>query len=85
VATMKQEAEWRAEFEKLGDLLVCDNAKQGAVYNDDEKRQAAFRWLSERAGSRREMRTLQILIGLFLPAIAAMLIGVMSFLMAIRH
>jgi hypothetical protein len=51
-ATPEQEAEWRAEFEKLGELLVYDNVKQGAIYNDEAKRQAAFRWLSEQARSR---------------------------------
>ena len=87
MAATNQEAEWRAEFEKLGELVVYDNAKQGAIYNDEEKRQAAFRWLSEQARSRREreVRTLQIAYWTFFAAIAAVLIGVIGFLIAIAH
>jgi len=34
------EAGWRAEFERLGEMQVYDNVKQGAIYNDEAKRQA---------------------------------------------
>lgn len=48
-----QETAWHAEFERLGELLVYDNVKQGAIYNDERKRQAAFRWLADQAAKRR--------------------------------
>ncbi|HUZ31068.1 MAG TPA: hypothetical protein VMV19_03015 [Xanthobacteraceae bacterium] len=51
---MQNEDQWHAEFERLGKLLVYDNVKQGAIYNDERKRQAAFRWLSDQARIRRE-------------------------------
>jgi len=41
-------AAWRVEFEALGEQLVFEKVKQGAIYNDETKRQAALRWLSER-------------------------------------
>src|SRR5215813_1928874 len=43
----QKEAAWRVEFEALGEQLVF--VKRGAIYNDEAKRQAALRWLSERA------------------------------------
>jgi hypothetical protein len=49
----QQEVEWRTEFERLGEQQVYDNVKQGAIYNDERKRQAAFRWLGDQAGKRR--------------------------------
>jgi hypothetical protein len=49
-----KEAPWRAEFDRLGEQQVYDNVKQGAIYNDEAKRQAAFRWLGEEARKRRE-------------------------------
>jgi len=33
VATTDEEAEWRAQFEKLGELLVYENVKQGAIHS----------------------------------------------------
>jgi hypothetical protein len=75
-----KEAEWRAEFEGLGELLVYDNARQGAIYNDEAKRQAALRWLSEQDRSRRkrEVRTLQVAWWTLLAAIAAVLVGIIG-------
>jgi hypothetical protein len=85
MATPNQEAEWRAEFEKLGELLVYDSFRE--VYNDEAKRQAALRWLSEQARSRgkREARTLQVVYWTFLVAVAGVLMGLVGFLVAIRH
>jgi len=47
------ESRWREEFERLGEMQVYDNVKQCAIYNDEAKRQAAFRWLGEVAAVRR--------------------------------
>ena len=38
----QKEAAWRVEFEALGEQLVF--VKQGAIYNDEAKRQAASPW-----------------------------------------
>jgi hypothetical protein len=53
--------------------VVFENVKQGAIYNE-AKRQAALRWLSERARlrDRRETRTAQLAWWAFFMAIAAM-------------
>jgi hypothetical protein len=82
-----KEAEWRAEFETLGELLVYENAKQGAIYNDEAKRQAAFRWLSEKDRSRgkREVRTLQVAWGTLVAAIAALVVGALGIVVTLLH
>src|SRR5262249_42296286 len=54
----QKEAAWRVEFEALGEQLVF--VKRGAIYKDEAKRQAALRWLSERA------RIAQLAWGVFL-------------------
>ena len=74
----EQEAEWRAEFERLGELLVYDNVKQGAIYNDEAKRQAAFRWLSDEARKRRarETQTLQVTRWTLAAAAIAVFVGI---------
>ena len=48
ITDKQREAAWRVEFQALGEQLVFENVKQGAIYNDEAKRQAALRWLSER-------------------------------------
>jgi hypothetical protein len=53
LAMSDQEQAWRSEFERLSEQQVYDNVKQGAMYNDERKRQAAFRWLGEEARKRR--------------------------------
>jgi hypothetical protein len=72
----QKEAAWRVEFEALGEELIFKNVKQGAIYNDEAKRQAARRWLSERArlGDRREIAVLV--------AIAGALISIIGLLVA---
>jgi hypothetical protein len=71
----QKEAAWRVEFEALGEQLVC--VKQGAIYNDEAKRQAVLRWLSERD------RTDQLAWGALFVAIAAALIGIIGLLVAV--
>ena len=65
------------EFEALGEQLVFENVKQGAIYNE-AKRQAAFRWLSERTRlqDRREMA--------FSVAIAGVLVSIIGLLVALH-
>src|SRR5215472_851120 len=63
----QKEAAWRVEFEALGEQLVFEKVKQGAIYNDETKRQAALRWLSERG------RTAQLVWCAFFVAIAGLL------------
>jgi nitrate reductase NapE component len=84
---MDQEAEWHAEFERLGELLVYDNVKQGAIYNDEAKRQAAFRWLGEQAQARKrsETETLCTVKLTLWAAIAAVLVGILGVVVTWFH
>jgi hypothetical protein len=86
--------EWRAEFERLGEFLVYENVKQGAIYNDEAKRQAAFRWLSEQAIERREReaqtfkrdtKTYEYVRKTYYAAIAAVVVGVIGVAVAFLH
>jgi hypothetical protein len=74
----QKEAAWRVEFEALGEQLVFEKVKQGAIYNNDEtKRQAALRWLFERG------RTAQLVWCVFFAAIAGVLISIIGLLAAV--
>jgi hypothetical protein len=81
----QREAAWRAEFERLGEQLVFDNVKQGAIYNNEAKRQAALRWL---AGQTRLHRTRDARRRLawvtFFVAIAGTLVGAIGLLAVLR-
>jgi hypothetical protein len=83
----KQEIEWRAEFERLGEQQVYDNVKQGAIYNDERKRQAAFRWLGDNAAERRvrEADTLWYSRWTFWAAIIGVMVGVVGVLVTVLH
>lgn len=74
----QREVTWRAEFKRLGERLVFDNVKAGAINNNEAKRQAALRWLSEKARLRRNTRLLAW--GTFFLAIATMLVGAIGLL-----
>ena len=73
----QKEAAWRVEFEALGEQLVFRNVQQGAIYNDEAKRQAALRWLSERD------RTTQLRWLAFFVAIAGVLVSFIGLLVAL--
>ena len=68
----------------FSEQLVFENIKQGAIYNDEAKRQAALRWLSERARlrDRREVRTARLAWWAFFAAIAGVLISIIGLLVA---
>jgi len=68
----QKEAVWRVEFEALGEQLVFKNARRGAIYNDEAKRQAALRWLSERD------RNAQLGWLAFFVAIAGVLVSIIA-------
>jgi len=72
----QRDAVWRLEFEALGEQLVFKIAKQGAIYNDEAKRQTALGWLSERTRlrDRREWAV----------AIAGVLIGIIGLFVALH-
>jgi hypothetical protein len=76
ITDKQKEAAWRVEFKALGEQLVFQNLKRGAIYNDEAKRQAALRWLSERD------RTAQVAWLAFFAAIAGMLTGIIGLLVA---
>jgi hypothetical protein len=79
----QKEAVWRVEFEALGEQLVLKNVKQGAIQNE-VKRRAASRWLSEQAQlrERREARSDLAWLALFV-AMAAGLMGMIGLLAAL--
>ena len=81
----QKEATWRMEFEALGEQSVLKNVKQGATYSE-AKRQAAFLWLSEQAQlrDRREARNADLAWLALFVAIAAVSIGTIVLLMALR-
>ena len=74
----QKEAAWRLEFKALGEQLVFQKVKQGAIYSDEAKRQAALRWLSERA------RLAQLAWCAFFAAIAGVVISVIGLLVAVH-
>jgi hypothetical protein len=78
--TKEQEVAWRSEFERLGETLVYENVKQGAIYNDEAKRQAAFRWPGEQAAARRarDEKTFRYARWTFFTAIAAAFVGLIA-------
>ena len=80
----QKEAVWRVEFKALGEHLVIKNVKQGAIQNE-VKRQAASRWLSEQAQlrDRREARVELAWLAIFV-AMAAVLIGMIGLLTALH-
>jgi len=65
------------EFKALGEQLVFEKAKRGAFYNNEAKRQAALRWLSERD------RTAQLGWLAFFVAIAGVLVSFIGLLVAL--
>ena len=81
----QKEAAWRMEFEALGEQSVLKNVKQGTTYNE-AKRQAAFRWLSEQTQlrNRREARNADLAWLALFVAIAAVSIGTIGLLIALR-
>jgi hypothetical protein len=83
----EQEVEWRKEFERLGEQVVYDNVKQGAIYNDERKRQAAFRWLGDKTSERtvREKSTLWYARWTFFAAIVGVIIGIVGVLVTLLH
>ena len=83
----QHEIEWRAEFDRLGEQQVYDNVKQGAIFNDERKRQAAFRWLQEQAAKHREREesTYWYVRWTFFAAIAAAIIGLIGAAISLLH
>jgi hypothetical protein len=71
----QKEAAWCVEFEALGEQMVFQNVKRGAI-NNEAKRQAALRWLSERD------RAVQPAWLAFFAAIAVGLISIVGLLVA---
>jgi len=64
---------YAAHIFPVGEQLVFQNLKRGATYNDEAKRQAALRWLSERD------RTAQLAWFAFFAAIAGVMISILVY------
>ena len=78
ITDKQREAAWRVEFQALGEQLVFENVKRGAIYNDEAKRQTALGWLSERARLR-DRREWALSV-----AIAGVLIGIIGLFVALH-
>jgi hypothetical protein len=74
ITDKQKEAAWRVEFRALGEQVVFQNVKRGAIYSDEAKRQAALHWLSERS------RTTQLAWLAFFAAVAGLLISIIGLL-----
>ncbi len=87
VAEDLTEQAWREEFERLGELLVYDNVKQGAIYNDERKRQAAILWLGQEARNRRarEAQSSWYSRWTFYAALGAILVGIAGIVVTFKH
>ncbi len=87
MVSSSEENLWREEFERLGEMQVYDNVKQGAIYNDEAKRQAAFRWLGDVAAARRarELRSHNYVRWTFYAAVAAVIVGVIGITVTLLH
>jgi hypothetical protein len=78
ITDRQKEATWRVECKALGEQLVFQNIKRGTIYNEEAKRQAALRWLSERD------RTAQLAWSALFVAIAGALISIIGLLVAVH-
>jgi hypothetical protein len=81
------EAEWRAEFERDGELLVYDNIKRRVFPNEAGKCRVGLRWLADEAIKQRraDFRTLQLSMQSPLLAVAAAVIGGLSITLALLY
>jgi hypothetical protein len=84
VSDSTQEAEWRAEFERIGETDVREGLK---MMSPEPKRQFAFRWLreQERAREIRDMRTFDYVRWTFWAAVGAVIIGVIGVAVTVLH
>lgn len=80
-------AHWRTEFERDGELLVYDKFKRGVIYNEEGKRRAALRWLTDEAAARgwREYRVLSIAMRSLILAVAAAIVGGVGIVLALLY
>ena len=76
ITDKQKETTWRVQFKALGEQLVFQNVKRGAIYKDEAKRQAALRWLSEWD------RTAELAWLAFFAAIAGLLMTIIGLLVA---
>ena len=78
MANPQHEAEWRAEFERIGESQVGSFINSGPM--SEEKRQFGFRWLGEQAHTRklREERGLWYAGWTFVAAVAAVIVSLIG-------
>jgi hypothetical protein len=79
----KEEAEWRAEFERFGEQQTAHTLRSGVF--PEPKRQFAFRWLGDQAQSRtnQEAETIWYAKWTFYAAVAAVAVGVVGILIGV--
>jgi hypothetical protein len=78
-AKVPSDDQWNAEFERLGEQQVYDNARQGAIYNDERKRRAAFQWLANENARRKtlEKQSFWYAKWTFYAAVAAVVVSIL--------
>jgi hypothetical protein len=83
VANPRDEAEWRAEFERYGEDQTREALSLGQF--PETKRQLAFRWLGDQAIARRvrEEQTYKYARWTFFVAVAAVVVGIVGIVVTI--
>jgi nitrate reductase NapE component len=78
MADTQDEAEWRAEFERIGEEQAYSLIHSGII--PESKRQFGFRWLGEQAGARkrREAETFRYVKMTLWAAVGAVLVGIIG-------
>ena len=85
MADTKEEAEWRAEFERFGEESTRESFRAGHFH--EPKRQFALRWLGDRAMERdqREAQTFLYVRLTLVAAIVGVAVGVIGVLVTLFH
>jgi hypothetical protein len=85
VTDTKEEAAWRAEFERFGEQSTRDSLHAGQF--QEAKRQFAYRWLGAKAIERtqREERTFQYVRYTLVVAAIGVFVGIVSMIVTLFH
>jgi hypothetical protein len=90
-ANREQEAQWKAELEKIGETAVRQsislNSGVGIGIGGEPMRQYAFRWLREKEQQRqeRELSTNWYVKWTFYAAVAAVVMGILGVIVTLLH
>ena len=87
MAEPEVEAAWRAEFKRVGEAQLRDAPTSGSDITDELKRQAASRWLGDKAETQRlrEEQTHHYVRWTLFAAIAAVIVGLIGVGLTFLH